>query len=200
MAKKHNIFESVFETFLFNSRFITMFAVAGSLVASITLFVNGTLQVVHGVIVFCESFVEPNPFIAHTPDVEHVDHQLVTLLVTSVDEYLFATVLLIFSMGIYELFISKIDPASRKIDTRPNWLKINSIDDLKNMLGKVIMMILAVSFFKASLRIEFTHALDVLYLGLGVLFVAGALYLSHASHRHEKHDSDNDSTKQTINK
>ncbi|MDR1685258.1 MAG: YqhA family protein [Desulfovibrio sp.] len=66
----------------------------------------------------------------------------------SVDNYLFAVVLLIFSIGIYELFISEIYPASRREDTRQDWLKIRNLDQLKGSLGKVILMIPIVTFLR----------------------------------------------------
>jgi uncharacterized membrane protein YqhA len=176
--------ENVFESFLFNCRFITILAVLGSLLASVIMFVNGSLEVIHGLHQFYE---------AHFSDATvHEGSELVQTLVSSVDEYLFATVLLVFSMGIYELFISEIDPASRKSDTRPNWLKISSIDDLKSSLGKVILMVLIVSFFKYSLQIKYNSAGDLLFLGIGVLLVSAALYLAHAQHpqKHGKEKKD----------
>jgi uncharacterized membrane protein YqhA len=116
-------------------------------------------------------------------DAEHSNDKLIAIFVSAVDNYLFATVLLIFSMGLYELFISKIDPVSRTPDLRPNWLKVKNLDDLKSALGKVILMILIVSFFEKSLSIEYKNALDMLYLGTGILLVAGALFLTHLQHK-----------------
>ncbi|MDR1810562.1 MAG: YqhA family protein [Prevotella sp.] len=178
--------ENVFETFLFNCRFITILAVLGSLLASVVMFVNGTLEVVSGFVAFFETHFSDGA--AHG-NAESTN--LVAILVASVDEYLFATVLLVFSMGIYELFISEIDPATRQKDTRPNWLKIDSIDDLKSSLGKVILMILIVSFFKYSLDIKYKNASDLLFLGIGVLLVSAALYLTHAQHKHATHHKNN---------
>ncbi|MDR1808899.1 MAG: YqhA family protein [Prevotella sp.] len=172
--------ENVFESFLFNCRFITILAVLGSLLASLIMFVNGSLEVMNGIGEFYTVHFSSGG--AHGSSEET---NLVATLVASVDEYLFATVLLVFSMGIYELFISEIDPASRRSDTRPNWMRIESIDDLKSSLGKVILMVLIVSFFKYSLRIKYENASDLLFLGIGVLLVSAALYLTHAQHQHK---------------
>ncbi|GAB6011699.1 YqhA family protein [Viscerimonas tarda] len=179
MKDVKKIIENVFESFLFNCRFITLIAVLGSLASAIIMFIKSTLQVVNGLIIFIHDIQ------FSTTIEEGHGSDLVALFVSSVDEYLFATVLLIFSMGLYELFISKIDPASRRSDTRPNWLKINSIDDLKSSLGKVILMVLIVSFFEHSLKIKYDSALELLFLGIGVLFVSAALYLTHAQHKHK---------------
>ena len=173
------LLEEVFETILFNSRIMTILAVVGALISSFVMFIKGTLQIINGICIFYDQVKNFHPGAEHGPDT------LVAHFVASVDNYLFATVLLIFSMGLYELFISKIDPASRTEESRPNWLKVSSLDDLKSSLGKVILMILIVSFFEQSLSIQYTNALDLLFLGTGILLVAGALFLTHVRHKNE---------------
>jgi uncharacterized membrane protein YqhA len=173
---KHKSVKS-FETFLFGLRFVTFFAVLGSMIASIILFITSSIQVYHGVAEFFEH--------AGGTDVEH----LVATFVASVDGYLFATVLIIFSMGVYELFINKIDPVDKMLDSRPSWLQINSIDDLKSSLGKVILMILIVSFFEHSLNISYESVTDLLFLGIGILLISAALFLTHAHEKHKHKDS-----------
>ena len=167
---------NIFESFLFNSRFVTLFAVLGSLFSSVIMFVKGTMKIAGIAVIFWDQLTGAQD-VAHGPDT------LVALFVSSVDIYLFATVLLIFSMGLYELFISKINSADRHPESRPHWLQVSSLDDLKSSLGKVILMILIVWFFEKSLIIEYHTALDLLYLGVGILLVAGALYLTHAGHK-----------------
>jgi len=119
MGKKTDWIENVFETALFNVRFITIMAVIGSVVASVVMFIKGTMLVVRGVSVFLEQITNFHGGAEHGVDA------LVPILVTSVDNYLFATVLLIFSMGLYELFVSKIDPASRTSESPQNSLRLN---------------------------------------------------------------------------
>jgi uncharacterized membrane protein YqhA len=175
MKKTQAWIENAFETTLFSLRFFTLIAVIGSAVAAVIMFIQGSLLVLSGVFLFAEELAHFSPAVAHE------EGKLITLLISSVDNYLFATVLLIFSVGLYELFISKVDPASLTPESRPNWLDIKSLDDLKSSLGKVILMIMIVSFFKNSLDIEYRSALDLLYLGVGVLFISGALYLTHSN-------------------
>ena len=169
------IVENIFESFLFNARFITLFAVLGALFSSVIMFIKGTMKIASIAVIFWNQ-------ITGTQDVATSSDTLVALFVSSVDIYLFATVLLIFSMGLYELFISKI-PASRLPESRPHWLKVSSLDDLKSSLGKVILMILIVWFFEQSLIIEYKTALDLLCLGVAILLVSGALYLTQADTR-----------------
>jgi len=176
--------ETAFETFLFNARLIVILAVLGSLTASVLMFVKGAIAIFHTAAGFVK---HPLAHAAHGEGGE----DLSVALISSVDAFLFATVLLIFAMGIYELFISKIDPASRTAESRPNWLQIHSLDDLKGAVGKVILMILIVRLFEAAVKMKYDHPLHLLYLGLAVLFVAAALYLQHLGHRHDpKHASD----------
>ncbi|MDR1458800.1 MAG: YqhA family protein [Bacteroidales bacterium] len=172
-----NKYVKSFEMFLFSLRFVTFFAVLGSMIASIILFVTSSMQVYKGVLDFIHHFGQT--------DGGSIEH-LVATFVASIDGYLFATVLIIFSMGVYELFINKIDPVNKVLDSRPSWLQINSIDDLKSSLGKVILMILIVSFFEHSLNIHYETVSDLLFLGIGILLIAAALFLTHVHGKHKE--------------
>jgi uncharacterized membrane protein YqhA len=97
-----------------------------------------------------------------------------------VDGYLLATVMLIFSLGLYELFISDIDQAhgsraSSKI------LVISNLDDLKGRLAKVILMIMIVTLFEEALNMKLETPIDLIYLGGSITLIALALYFSHAA-------------------
>jgi uncharacterized membrane protein YqhA len=164
--------ETFFETFLFNSRYITLLAILGSLFSSVVMFIMGTMKIANTVVMFWSQ-------ITGAQNMAHNSGALVALFVSSVDIYLFATVLLIFSNGLYELFIKRGNPDGRSTELGRNWLRIGSLDDLKSSLGKVVLMILIVWFFEKSLIIEYSTALDLLCLGVGILLLSGALYLTH---------------------
>ena len=170
MGKIDNGLERVFERSLFGCRLLVLVAVIGLLVAAMLMFVKGGVAIAQGAGAFFQEF-------AHFAD-EH-SPAVILHFITAVDNFLFATVLLIFSMGIYELFVSKIDPCSRTAETRPNWLKVKSLDDLKTYLGKVVLMILIVSFFEQSFHLAYKQPLDLLYLGGGIGLVALSLFLTH---------------------
>ena len=163
-----------FESLLFYSRYLTILAVIGSLLSALVLFIRGSIVVLKGFIDFINSF---------EPSCEGNYEKLIEAFVSSVDIYLFAMVLIIFGMGIYELFINKIDPVERKTDSRPSWLQISSIDELKSSLGKVILMVLIVSFFKHSLDIEYKDSVDLLLLALGILLLAASLFIANYHHK-----------------
>ena len=159
-----------FESLLFYSRYLSIFTVIGSLLSACALFIRGSEVVIRGLV----DFFKTNGFKYHG---EY--EKLIEAFVSSVDIYLFAMVLIIFGMGVYELFINKIDPVEKKVDSRPSWLQISSIDELKSSLGKVILMVLIVSFFKHSLDIEYHSATDLLLLAAGIVFLAGALFIAN---------------------
>ena len=171
--KKHSLIEEVFETVLFNCRFLVLLAVLGSLLAAVMVFLKGAIELVQAANAFIPSI---------SLQVTHADDKQVLLsIMPAIDYFLFATVLLIFSMGLYELFISEIDPASRRDKTRPNWLNVKSLDDLKSHMGKVIMMILIVNFFQQAFNITYGAPSDLLYLGGSILLVALSLFLTHGA-------------------
>jgi uncharacterized membrane protein YqhA len=68
------------------------------------------------------------------------------VLIQAVDAFLFALVLLIFSYGVYSLFIyNNVEEDTSKL---PAWLRIESISQLKTILMQVIIVILAVNLLE----------------------------------------------------
>lgn len=88
-------------------------------------------------------------------------------LVAVMDAFLIASGLLIFALGLYELFIGDI--------ALPGWLVIRDLDALKAKVAGIVILAMAVSFLE---RLE-THAepRDVLFSGIAVALVSGALVL-----------------------
>lgn len=176
--------ESFFEGSMWNSRFVIILAVLGSLFAGFAIFYLATVDVVYLVqhALHYASADEEARKVLHDSIVSHI--------VEVVDGYLLGTVMLIFSLGLYELFISDIDQAhgtkaSSKI------LVINSLDDLKSRLAKVILMIMIVTLFEESLHMKLSAPIDLLYLGGSIALIGLALYLTHAAESGGKgHGSD----------
>lgn len=161
-----------FEHTLYFTRYLTLLAVFGALISAVALFIKGSIIVFDGLLEFIYDIGSP-----------HYEHMLETF-VSSVDIFLFAMVLIIFGVGIYELFITKIDPVLQKVDGRPSWMQVNNVDDLKSSLGKVILMVLIVTFFKHSIEVEYGNVNDLLKLGVGIVLIALALFITHKSHGH----------------
>ncbi len=178
-----NFLEKLFESSLWNSRFVIIAAVIGSLLAGFAIFYMATVDVVYLV-----------AHVLHYGDSSMTDEarkalhdSTVTHIVEVVDGYLLATVMLIFSLGLYELFISDIDDAHGS-KSSSKILVINSLDDLKSRLAKVILMILIVTLFEEALNMTLTTPLDLVYLGASIALIALALYFSHAAE--SKHGND----------
>lgn len=169
--------ELIVENSLWNSRFSVMAAVVISLVSSLCMFFMATVDAVYMVI-----------HLAEYPTLETAERlslrsETITHVVELIDGYLLATVLLIFALGMYELFISKIDQAERA-ENASQVLVIKSLDDLKARLAKVILMILIVKFFEYALAMPFKTPMDLLMFGGGIALIGLALYLTHPPSAH----------------
>ncbi|MFZ5502134.1 MAG: YqhA family protein [Pseudomonadota bacterium] len=177
------LLEKIFEGVLWNSRFVILTAVIGSLLAGFAIFYIATVDVVslfqHALHYADSGLSEEQRKILHDGTISHI--------VEVVDGYLLAIVMLIFSLGLYELFISDIDQAHGK-NTASKILVINSLDDLKSRLAKVILMILIVTLFKEALNMELTTPLDLVYLGASITLISLALYFTHASEHADSND------------
>lgn len=167
--------ERFFEGILWQSRFAVLSAVIASLFSSLAVFYMATVDAYY-MISHLGEYASPALDSATRNDLRSTT---ITHVVEIVDGYLLATVLLIFSLGLYELFISKIEQAEQS-ENSSNVMVITSLDDLKARLAKVILMILIVKFFEHAIGMSFKSPLDLLYLAGGISLLGLALYLSHA--------------------
>jgi len=164
------IIEKIFENILWNTRFFVLLAVIFSMVGGISLFIVASADIWHVAVNVFNVFVNS----AHP---ESFHENLVGNLIGAVDLYLMAIVMFIFSFGLYELFISQIDIAEHSGASKI--LEIHSLDQLKDKLAKVIVMVLIVSFFKRVLHTDFSGALEMMYFSISILMLALALYFMH---------------------
>ena len=82
---------------------------------------------------------------------------------------------MIFGFGVYELFISKIDIARKNLDI--TILEIENLDELKQKIVKVIIMVLIVTFFERILKMPYETPVDLLYFAISVLALSIGIYL-----------------------
>jgi uncharacterized membrane protein YqhA len=176
--------ERMFEAVLWNGRFAVLAGVFGSLVASVAMFYVATIDTVlmaaHLAGYASPRLAEGERRALHDATLRHV--------VEIIDGYLLAAVLLIFGFGLYELFVSRIDPA-RRSEAGASVLRVRDLDDLKNRLGKVVLMILVVTFFERVVVVPISSATDLLALAAGIALAAAALWLAHASEE-KRHRAD----------
>lgn len=139
-------------------------------------FILGTLEVVYGMrlnLLFNYQFKSDEV-------IEVVSH-----IIGGIDYYLIGIVLLIFSFGVYEIFISKLD--IRLKSEISHVLVTNSLEELKGKIIQVIIVALIVSLFKQVLTLEIEKSIDLVYVSGAILLIALSSYLMYAqSHLTEK--------------
>ena len=167
--------EKIFEGMLWNTRFFVLFAVIFSILGGIALFVVGSVDIWDVVTNVASTYLSG----AH-PDKFH--EQIVSGLIGAVDLYLMAVVMFIFGFGLYELFISEVDIAKKEGVSKI--LEVHSLDELKDKLGKVIIMVLIVNFFQRVLYTDYIGALNLVYFAISILALALALYFLHKGGDH----------------
>ncbi|KAK9154855.1 hypothetical protein Sjap_002335 [Stephania japonica] len=180
--------ESNIEKVIFDFRFLALLAVGGSLAGSLLCFLNGCVYIVDAYKVYWSSCVKG----IHTG-------QMVLRLVEAIDVYLAGTVMLIFGMGLYGLFISNSTPDQPSnvdralkgsslfgmfaLKERPKWMKISSLDELKTKVGHVIVMILLVKMFERSKMVNITTGLDLLSYSVCICLSSASLYILNNLHK-----------------
>lgn len=161
--------EKIFENTLWSSRFVIILAVIFGLIGAVVLFAVASVDVYE-----TAKFVF-NTYLTHAhPQNFHED--VVGGIIGAVDLYLIGVVMLLFSFGLYELFISDIDAAKDEHGEENQLLAIHSLDQLKDKISKVIVMVLVVGFFQKVGHTQYEGALDLLYLALSITAVAVGLY------------------------
>ncbi|HEB95982.1 MAG TPA: YqhA family protein [Sedimenticola thiotaurini] len=168
--------ETLFEGSLWNSRLIVLLAVIGSIGAAFGLFYVAIVDTWY-MLSHLTGYASPELGLEARMELRR---ETVAQTVQIVDGFLLATFMVIFGMGLYELFISRIDQAA-SAETASKVLAIHSLDDLKTRLAKVVLMILVVRFFEYALGMNFATPFDLLQFGGGIALVGLALYLAHLS-------------------
>jgi uncharacterized membrane protein YqhA len=161
--------EKLFEKGLWNSRFIILLAVFFGLIGAVLLFIVASFDI------YETAKHVLNTYITHEHP-EHFHEEVVGGIIGAVDLYLIGVVMIIFSFGLYELFISDIDPAKDEDGCENQLLAVHSLDQLKDKISKVIVMVLVVGFFQKVGHTAYSGALDLLYLALSITAVSVGLY------------------------
>lgn len=140
------------------SRFLIILAVLGTFAASATLQVFGLLRVVAVIL-----------DLIRAGDVSAAaSKSLIADTVAIIDIFLIGTVLFVISAGLYQLFV-------QRTISLPDWLRIESLDDLKDNLTEVIVVAVLVAFLGQA--VEWTGDVAILAFGLAV----GAVILAVAA-------------------
>lgn len=101
--------------------------------------------------------------------------KLVVSMIEVIDLFLLGTVFYITSLGLYELFIDQ------DIDV-PEWLEIETIDDLKSKLISVVVVVLGVIFLGQA--VTWDGQTDLFPFGASVgAVIASLTYFLNAQHK-----------------
>lgn len=142
------------------SRYILIIAVFGTFLASLTLLLYGGFTLV----LLLNAIIAQNKFT--TTEIKQVAFTSIELI----DLFLISTILYIFSLALYSLFIDNQVPL-------PRWLVITNLNDLERSLLSVLVVLLAITFLGFAVDWSFGDY-SIVALGIaigGVLFPIGFL-------------------------
>jgi uncharacterized membrane protein YqhA len=146
-------------------RYISLIAIISSGLGSILMFVIGAIKTGRAYLAYFSGGV------THEPDVSA--NLAITYMIQAVDVFLIGLVLLIFSGGVYNLFIHRVSSNS---ETIKSWIRISNISQLKRILAELVIVILFVKFLEGGLKIGLSdYSWEMIVLPLGILMLALAL-------------------------
>lgn len=171
VERRPGLLERFFERVLWGSRLLMLIAVVGGLLLALGTFYLALVDLLY----FFRLVLE---YGAGSGSREGLRAGAITAFVKVLDGFLISAILIITALGLYELFVNRIDVA-RFSEAAPRLLQVRDLDDLKERVARLILLVLLIEFFQRALRIPYETALDLLYLGLGILFVSAAIYLTN---------------------
>ncbi|URE39020.1 Uncharacterized protein family, UPF0114 [Musa troglodytarum] len=174
--------EEKIEKVIYRCRFFAFLPVAGSLMGSIICFLKSAILTIPSAVQGCTYVIDS------FREYFFSGGKVILTLVGAIDVYLIGTVMLVFGMGLYELFISNFDIAKMsssgsnllglfKLLERPRCLEIQSVNELKTKVGHVIVMALLVGMFENSKKVTISSPTDLLCFAASILLSSSCLYL-----------------------
>mgnify|MGYP000589591225 CR=1 FL=1 len=142
---------------LASSRFLVVLAVVGCFIAAAALFAYGLVAVVRVVVgTVVADIAKFDPSRPEHRVVVTAEH-LAVALIQLADVFLLGTVIYLVGLGLHLLFINP------RLPVRP-WIAVEDLDGLKEMLVRVIILLVGVTFLGSFVE----HADDVPVLELSV--------------------------------
>src|SRR5512143_2030756 len=124
------------EKLLQKSKYLGLIGVVSLLLASLVAFAWGAVKTVRAIIGIVGSLGK-DPYIAVS-------------LIELIDSFLIATALFVFAASMYELFISNT--------ALPDWMLAHNLNELKDKLGGVIILVMVVKFLEHLVEWEDPYA------------------------------------------
>ncbi len=147
------------------TKYIVLIGVAGLLVASVAAFIVSLTETANLIVYVGTHLADPKL------EIEEV------YFIKLIDGFLVATGLLIFGLGLFEIFIHQLD--------LPEALRFTTIGQLKATLANIIILTLGVTFLTFVQEKE--PAVDILLKGAGIAVVIIVLVFFARSGEHEAH-------------
>lgn len=163
-----------FEQALWRSRLASLLAVLGSLAVAAVVFIVATVDVFA---LFVRAVQYADPALADAAR-DKLRPSIIAGVIGALDMYVLAAVMLIFALGIYEIFISKLEIAKAD-EVATDLLLIRNVDDLKNRLASMVVLLLVIKFVQLALEIKYDGVTELLGLAAAILLIGGALFLTH---------------------
>ncbi len=178
---------------VFNLRYLAVLAVIAPFFGAALMLILGTRDTIEAYLVFF-GLEEPEGAVG-------AGETAMIKLVASIDHFLFAAILIIFAIGLYALFF-RTSPRNQDKDShnKPlSWKHLKGMGGMDEMLLKVIIMLLAVSFLEFLLTSGFgTLNWTVLAVPLSIIALALALrWMSAASDEDLLQEQSSEQDKQT---
>ncbi|KAI3522037.1 hypothetical protein L1887_11515 [Cichorium endivia] len=173
------IVQSLVEKVIMDSRFFTMFGVAGTLLGSVLCFLEGVFLVL-------ESYLQYFKALSHHSDHGHIMH----LLVEALDMFLVGTAMLTFGMGLHVMFVGS--QASRGkgsplpssnffglfyLKEFPSWAGMKSISQAKSKVGHALMLLLQVGVLEKFKSVPLVTGLDLACFAAAVFVSSAGLFV-----------------------
>jgi uncharacterized membrane protein YqhA len=165
-------FDNIIERILWWSRLAVIVPVIMSLLVSFGMFYTTTLDAAS---LLGRQFAYGSIVDATERNAARV--QSLVEVVSVIDNYLLAALLVLFALGLYELYIGRIK-AIENSEFAARLLLVKSFDDLKDRLANVVLLILAVKFFQQALSLKYETVNDLLILAVGTSLIGVSFFLT----------------------
>lgn len=148
------------------SRYLVLLAIAGCVLGAAALFAYGLIAVVR--VVWSTIAADVAAFGQADADVVATAEHLAVALIQLVDVFLLGTVIYLVGLGLHLLFVNP------SLSDQP-WVAIGDLDDLKEMLVRVIVLLVGVTFLGSF--VEYADDVEVLELSIASAIIVAAFSL-----------------------
>ena len=158
---------------IFRTRYVSVIAVIFGAIGAVLMFIIGAVTTVDSVVTY---------FGGHDDAAFSSDAALAATveIVSALDQFLLGLVLLVFTFGVYSLWIMPDTAEDGSKSRAPSWIEVTSVTDLKLQLIEVVAVLLAVLFLKGVLSSPDTVWTD-LVVPIAVVLFAWTVWLIRRS-------------------